>query len=178
LFVSHDLPAALSFAAVLVLIVGVYLCQFMVNLQVRVCSYLSSQHIKEFELARTLGAIRSAVSDVNQPYEIIVADDASTDATAEIASEAGATVIPINRRQVAAARNVGGTICSSLTPTRGSRRLSPMRRRSQITLCPRKPRGEKARREASARKKPKVIALACCVCLVGSAARFTAHRAM
>jgi glycosyltransferase involved in cell wall biosynthesis len=71
-------------------------------------SFIIPAHNEEFELARTLGAIRSAVSDVNQPYEIIVVDDASTDVTAEIASEAGATVIPINRRQIAAARNAGG----------------------------------------------------------------------
>ena len=71
-------------------------------------SFIIPAHNEEFELARTLGAIRSAVSNVNQPYEIIVVDDASTDATAEIASEAGATVIPINRRQIAAARNAGG----------------------------------------------------------------------
>jgi glycosyltransferase involved in cell wall biosynthesis len=71
-------------------------------------SFIIPAHNEEFELARTLGAIRSAVSDVNQPYEIIVVDDASTDATAEIASEAGATVIPITRRQIAAARNAGG----------------------------------------------------------------------
>jgi len=71
-------------------------------------SFIIPAHNEEFELARTLEAIRSAVSDVNQPYEIIVVDDASTDATAEIASEAGATVIPINRRQIAAARNAGG----------------------------------------------------------------------
>jgi len=71
-------------------------------------SFIIPAHNEEFELARTLGAIRSAVSDVNQPHEIIVVDDASTDATAEIASEAGATVIPINRRQIAAARNAGG----------------------------------------------------------------------
>jgi glycosyltransferase involved in cell wall biosynthesis len=42
-----------------------------------------------------------------QPYEIIVVDDASTDATPEIASGAGAKVIPINRRHIAAARNAG-----------------------------------------------------------------------
>jgi len=71
-------------------------------------SFIIPAHNEEFELARTLGAIRSAVSDVNQPHEIIVVDDASTDATAEIASEVGATVIPINRRQIAAARNAGG----------------------------------------------------------------------
>src|SRR4029434_3586026 len=55
----------------------------------------------------TLTAIREAASGAAQPYEIIVVDDASTDATPEIASKAGAKVIPINRRQIAAARNAG-----------------------------------------------------------------------
>jgi glycosyltransferase involved in cell wall biosynthesis len=38
---------------------------------------------------------------------VIVVDDASTDATPEIASQAGAKVITIDRRQIAAARNAG-----------------------------------------------------------------------
>src|SRR5205807_1355177 len=38
---------------------------------------------------------------------IIVVDDASTDATAKVARDAGAEVVSINRRQIAAARNAG-----------------------------------------------------------------------
>ena len=53
----------------------------------------------------TLEAIRSAAED--QEYEIIVADDASTDQTAAVARNAGAKLVPINRRQIAAARNAG-----------------------------------------------------------------------
>src|SRR5256886_8691558 len=71
-------------------------------------SFIVPAHNEEFELSSTLAAIRSAASSVTQPYEIIVVDDASTDATPQIASEAGAKVIPINRRQIAAARNAGG----------------------------------------------------------------------
>src|ERR1700757_667986 len=71
-------------------------------------SFIIPAHNEEFELAPTLEAIRSAASGIDQPYEIIVVDDASTDATPQIASRAGATVVRINRRQIAAARNAGG----------------------------------------------------------------------
>jgi glycosyltransferase involved in cell wall biosynthesis len=38
----------------------------------------------------------------------VVADDASTDRTAEIARDGGARVVSVNRRRIAAARNAGG----------------------------------------------------------------------
>src|SRR5207237_2429641 len=70
-------------------------------------SFIVPAHNEEFELSSTLVAIRAAASDSGKPYEIIVVDDASTDATAEIAAQAGAKVVRINRRQIAAARNAG-----------------------------------------------------------------------
>src|SRR5207237_10856584 len=42
-----------------------------------------------------------------EQYEIVGCDDASTDATARVARDAGVTVVCINRRQIAAARNAG-----------------------------------------------------------------------
>jgi glycosyltransferase involved in cell wall biosynthesis len=71
-------------------------------------SFIIPAHNEELELAATLDAIHAAASHAAQRYEIIVIDDASTDGTAEIASRAGAKVIRINRRQIAAARNAGG----------------------------------------------------------------------
>jgi glycosyltransferase involved in cell wall biosynthesis len=71
-------------------------------------SFIVPAHNEEFELSSTLAAIHAAASNAGQPYEIVVVDDASTDATPEIAAEAGAKVISINRRQIAAARNAGG----------------------------------------------------------------------
>src|SRR5204862_1187314 len=44
---------------------------------------------------------------LSQPVEIIVVDDASTDATPEIAEQACARVVSIDRRQIGAARNAG-----------------------------------------------------------------------
>ena len=70
-------------------------------------SFIIPAYNEEMELSSTITAIRVAASGVAQPYEIIVVDDASTDATPEIASGAGAKVIPIDRRQIAAARNTG-----------------------------------------------------------------------
>src|SRR5436190_24203963 len=70
-------------------------------------SFIIPAHNEEFELSSTLAAIHAAASSAAQPYEIIVVDDASTDATSEIAARAGAKVIQINRRQIAAARNAG-----------------------------------------------------------------------
>src|SRR6266704_548471 len=71
-------------------------------------SFIVPEHNEEFELSSTLAAIHAAVSSATRRYEIIVVDDASTDATPEIAAQAGARVIRINRRQIAAARNAGG----------------------------------------------------------------------
>jgi glycosyltransferase involved in cell wall biosynthesis len=71
-------------------------------------SFIVPAHNEELELPATLAAIHAAVMDVAQPYQIIVVDDASTDATSEIAMRAGAKVIRIERRQIAAARNAGG----------------------------------------------------------------------
>jgi glycosyltransferase involved in cell wall biosynthesis len=70
-------------------------------------SFIVPAYNEETELPATLAAIRAAVSVVDQPFETIVVDDASTDATAEIAEQEGARVVSINRRQIAAARNAG-----------------------------------------------------------------------
>lgn len=58
-------------------------------------------------LPRTLAALREAVAATGVPAEILVVDDASTDATAEIAAAAGARVERVHRRQIAAVRNAG-----------------------------------------------------------------------
>ena len=71
-------------------------------------SFIVPAHNEELELPATLAAIHVAATDVAQPYQIIVVDDASTDATSEIAMRAGAKVVRIDRRQIAAARNAGG----------------------------------------------------------------------
>ena len=73
-------------------------------------SFIVPAYNEELELSSTIAAIRAAGSYATQPHEIIVVDDASTDATPEIASRAGAKVVRINRRQIAAARNAGASV--------------------------------------------------------------------
>ncbi|HJT45077.1 MAG TPA: glycosyltransferase, partial [Chthoniobacterales bacterium] len=68
-------------------------------------SFIVPAYNEEFELPSTLEAIRSAAN--GRAHEIIVADDASTDRTSAIGREAGAKVVFIDRRQIAAARNAG-----------------------------------------------------------------------
>ena len=76
--------------------------------QILVISFIVPAHNEQAVIGRTLQAIHDSARDVGQPYEIIVVDDASTDATAKIARQHDATVVPVNHRQIAATRNSGG----------------------------------------------------------------------
>jgi GT2 family glycosyltransferase len=70
-------------------------------------SFIVPAYNEEHELPRALAALRAAGDASNQPYEILVVDDASSDATAEIAKRAGAAVVPVHYRHIAAVRNAG-----------------------------------------------------------------------
>jgi GT2 family glycosyltransferase len=70
-------------------------------------SFVVPAHNEEHELPASLNALRAAADAAGQSYELIVVDDASTDATAALAQQFGARVIPVNRRQIAAVRNAG-----------------------------------------------------------------------
>ena len=70
-------------------------------------SFIVPAYNEEHELPRTLASIRAAAEASGQLFEIIVVDDASTDATADIAKAADAIVVPVRCRQIAAARNAG-----------------------------------------------------------------------
>jgi glycosyltransferase involved in cell wall biosynthesis len=72
-----------------------------------VISIVVPAHNEAQVLAGTLDALRRAAASLEEPCEIVVADDASTDATAEIARDAGARVVSVQARQIAAARNAG-----------------------------------------------------------------------
>ena len=74
-----------------------------------VISFCIPAHDEERLLPATLASIHGAAGALSLDYEIIVADDASTDATPVIAVAAGARVVPIDRRQIAAARNAAGS---------------------------------------------------------------------
>jgi glycosyltransferase involved in cell wall biosynthesis len=71
-------------------------------------SFIVPAHNEQNYLAKTLAGIFSAAQSLSHPFEVIVVDDASTDATSEIAYSAGARVINANYRNIAAVRNEGG----------------------------------------------------------------------
>lgn len=68
-------------------------------------SFIVPAYNEELELPATIKAIQRAAA--GSDYEILVVDDASTDGTADVARTAGAKLISIQRRQIAAARNAG-----------------------------------------------------------------------
>ena len=70
-------------------------------------SFVVPAYNEELELPSTLLAIHAAAAATAETYEIIVVNDASTDATAAVAVSGGARVVTIDRRQIAAARNAG-----------------------------------------------------------------------
>jgi len=61
-------------------------------------------------LPATLESIHASARALGREYEIVVADDASTDATAEIAESLGARVVPCSHRQIAGTRNSGAAV--------------------------------------------------------------------
>jgi glycosyltransferase involved in cell wall biosynthesis len=70
-------------------------------------SFIIPAYNEEAFLGRTLSAIRRAGEELDEPWEIVVADDGSTDRTADVARELGARVVPVHNRQIAATRNDG-----------------------------------------------------------------------
>ncbi|HMN95751.1 MAG TPA: glycosyltransferase [Phycisphaerales bacterium] len=72
-----------------------------------VLSVVIPAHNEAFELPRTLATLGDALRALDEPSEIVVVDDASDDGTARLAVEAGASVVPVDVRQIAAARNLG-----------------------------------------------------------------------
>lgn len=70
-------------------------------------SFIVPAHNEEYELPGTLQSIRAAAATSGRSCEIIVVDDASTDATAEIARDFNARVVQVAFRHIAATRNAG-----------------------------------------------------------------------
>ena len=70
-------------------------------------SFIVPAHNEEAWIDRCLSAIWNALRTVDTACEVIVVDDASTDATAAIARHNEAKVIPVAHRQISATRNAG-----------------------------------------------------------------------
>ena len=75
-------------------------------------SFIVPAFNEEHELPETLRALRMAADVSGEAYEIVVVDDASTDATAAIAAASGVRVVSVNHRQIAAVRNAGARAAS------------------------------------------------------------------
>jgi len=72
-----------------------------------VITFIIPAHNEELLLDSTISALHAAAGATQQPYEIIVVDDESTDETASVAARSGARVITVHHRQIAATRNAG-----------------------------------------------------------------------
>jgi glycosyltransferase involved in cell wall biosynthesis len=75
-----------------------------------VLSFIVPAYNEELLIGGTLEALNDAGTALGQPFEVVVADDASTDRTAAIAAEHGARVVPVQNRQIAATRNAGAKV--------------------------------------------------------------------
>jgi glycosyltransferase involved in cell wall biosynthesis len=70
-------------------------------------SFVVPAYNEERCLPATLASIHAAASAIGIAYEIVVANDASTDATAALAHAGGARVVSVENRQISRTRNAG-----------------------------------------------------------------------
>jgi glycosyltransferase involved in cell wall biosynthesis len=73
-------------------------------------SFIIPAYNEEALIGRTLDALRESAAHLEGGFEIIVANDGSTDRTPEIARQKGARIIDVKKRQIAAVRNAGASI--------------------------------------------------------------------
>ena len=70
-------------------------------------SFIVPAHNEELWVGKCLGSIRTTMEKLAGPYEVIVVDDASTDATPRIARQLGARTLRVEHRKISAVRNAG-----------------------------------------------------------------------
>lgn len=70
-------------------------------------SFVIPAYNEEKYLAPTLAAVHDAMRPLGEPYEIVVANDNSSDATAQVAEQGCARVVNVQKRQIAGTRNAG-----------------------------------------------------------------------
>src|SRR5262245_6225599 len=75
-------------------------------------SFVVPAHDEELLLGPTLRAIHASARALGEPYEIIVVDDDSSDATATLAEREGARVCRVSHRQISATRNAGAQVAA------------------------------------------------------------------
>jgi glycosyltransferase involved in cell wall biosynthesis len=75
-------------------------------------SFIIPAHNEELWIGKCLGSIRTTMEKLAEPYEVIVVDDASTDATSRIAEQMGVRAIRVDHRKISAVRNAGARAAS------------------------------------------------------------------
>jgi glycosyltransferase involved in cell wall biosynthesis len=70
-------------------------------------SFVVPAYNEEPLIGGCLQAIHAAAESLGQPYEIVVADDDSSDGTRRVAESKGARIIRVSNRQIARTRNAG-----------------------------------------------------------------------
>lgn len=70
-------------------------------------SFVIPAYNEEQRIARCIESIHGSMKALGREYEVIVADDDSTDATAVIAQQQGAQVVVSGKRNIGATRNAG-----------------------------------------------------------------------
>jgi glycosyltransferase involved in cell wall biosynthesis len=73
-------------------------------------SFIIPAYNEETVIGATVDAVHAAARENGIEYEIVVANDASTDRTAEVAVRHGANVVHVSNRQIAATRNAGAKV--------------------------------------------------------------------
>jgi len=73
-------------------------------------TFIVPAHNEEGWIGACLESIRATMETLAEPHEIIVVDDASTDATPRLAAQLGARVIRVEHRKVSAVRNAGARV--------------------------------------------------------------------
>ena len=70
-------------------------------------SFIVPAYNEEKYLGPALASIHEAARAVGEPYEIVVANDNSSDATQQVGEAGGARVVTVHKRQIAGTRNAG-----------------------------------------------------------------------
>jgi glycosyltransferase involved in cell wall biosynthesis len=70
-------------------------------------SFVVPAYNEEVMIGATLRALGASARALNEPFEVIVVDDASTDATAAAARAEGASVVSVDLHKISAVRNAG-----------------------------------------------------------------------
>lgn len=75
-------------------------------------SFIIPAYNEEALIGRTIDVLRESASCLTGGFEVVVANDDSSDRTAEIAREKGARVIDVKKRQISAVRNAGASVAT------------------------------------------------------------------